>query len=139
MERAGKALAKLKLSSAISPDELVFAAWPAAVGERIATRARPKALVRGSLVVEAEDAVWQKHLFQLRFQILAKLTDLVGGEIVRDLEVRIASALPRRPPQSAVSHGNTVSTDEADSIQDPGMRMVYKRARGVAMKKKATA
>ena len=139
MERAGKALAKLKLSSAISPDELAFAAWPAAVGERIATRAFPKALVRGSLVVEAEDSVWQKHLFQLRFQILAKLTALVGSEIVNDLEIRVASAPPRRPPQSAARHGNTVSNDEADSIQDPGMRMVYKQARGAAMKKKATA
>ena len=71
MERAGKALAKLKLSDAISPDQLAFAAWPAAVGARIAVHACPKALVRGSLVVEAEDAIWQRQLFHLRFDILA--------------------------------------------------------------------
>ena len=32
-----------------------------------------KSLVRGSLIVEVEDAVWQKQLFHLRFQILAKI------------------------------------------------------------------
>jgi predicted nucleic acid-binding Zn ribbon protein len=142
MERAGKALAKLKLSEAISPDQLAFAAWTAAVGERIARHAWPKALVRGSLWVEAEDWTWQQHLFQLRFDILAKISELVGGGIVTGLEFRTANAPPRRPPQSARSHGNTELSDEADRIQDPGMRTLYKQARATALKKaakKATA
>ena len=141
MERASNALAKLKLSAAISPDELAKAAWPAAVGERITLHASPKALVRGCLVVEADDAVWQKQLFHLRFQIMAKITELIGSEIVTDLEFRIAGAAPRRPPQSAVSHRETLSTDDADRILDPVMRVIYKQARGAAKKsvKKATA
>jgi predicted nucleic acid-binding Zn ribbon protein len=134
MERAGKALAKLKLSAAISPDQLAFAAWPAAVGKRIALHACPLAMVRGTLVVDAEDAIWQKQLFHLRFDILAKLTEVLGGGLVTDLEIRIAKTAPRRPPQSAQSHGESVSLDEADRIEDPGMRIVYKNAR-----KKATA
>jgi predicted nucleic acid-binding Zn ribbon protein len=138
MERAGKALAKLKLSDAISPDALAFAAWTAAVGKRIAVHTCPKALVRGSLLVEAEDAIWQKQLFHLRFDILAKLTEVLGGGIVTDLEFRIAGAAPRRPPQSAQSHCESVSPDEADRIIDPVMRIVYKRARHKAVKK-ATA
>src|ERR1700733_6498284 len=132
MERAGKALAKLKLSDAISPDQLAFAAWPAAVGKRIAVHACPKALVRGSLVVEEEDAIWQKQLFHLRFDILAKLTSVIGGGIVTGLEFRIAT--PRRPPQAAQSHGETASLDEADRIEDPVLRILYKQAR-----KRATA
>src|ERR1700683_2506125 len=138
MERAGKALAKLKLSDAISPDQLAFAAWPAAVGKRIAVHACPKALVRGSLVIEAEDAIWQRQLFHLRFDILAKLTEVLGNGIITDLEFRIAGAVPRRPPQSAQSHSETVPLDEADSIKDPGMRILYKQARARAIKK-ATA
>ncbi len=138
MERAGKALAKLKLSDAISPDQLAFAAWPAAVGKRIAVHACPKALVRGSLVVEADDAVWQRQLFHLRFDILAKLTEVLGSGIVTDLEFRIAGATPRRPPQSAQSHSESVSPDDADSIQDPVMRILYKQARARVIKK-ATA
>ncbi len=140
MERAGKALAKLKFSAAISPDQLAFAAWPAAVGKRIAGHACPMALVRGSLVVEAEDRIWQQQLFHLRFDILAKLTEVLGSGIVTDLEFRIAATAPRRPPQSAQTHGEALTADDADSIQDPVMRILYKQARArstnpVAIKK----
>jgi predicted nucleic acid-binding Zn ribbon protein len=137
MERAAKALAKLKLSDAIEPGQLAFAAWPAAVGERIASHASPKALVRGCLVVEAEDSIWQKQLFHLRFNILAKLTEVLGSGIIQDLEFRIAPASMRRPPQSAQSHGETGSRDEADGIKDPVMRIVYKRARSLSHEKPA--
>jgi predicted nucleic acid-binding Zn ribbon protein len=138
MERAGQALAKLKFSDAISRDQLAFAAWPAAVGKRIAVHAHPKALVRGSLVVEAEDGIWQKQLFHLRFDILAKLTEVLGSGVVTDIEFRVAKGVPRRPPQSAQSHSESASHDDADSIQDPVMRILYKQARTRATKK-ATA
>jgi len=132
MERAGKSLAKLKLSDAISEDDLARAAWPAAVGKRIAVHAAAKSLVRGSLIVEVEDGVWQKQLFYLRFQILAKLQELVGAGVITSVEFRIGT--PRRPPQPALSLSDPRPLDEADAISDAGMRVVYKQAR-----KKATA
>lgn len=138
MERAGKALAKLKLSDAIAPEQLAFAAWPAAVGKRIAMHARPKALVRKSLVIETEDAIWQKQLFHLRLDILAKLAQILGAGIVTDVEFRMATSTPRRPPQTAQSHSETVPADEADRIEDPVLRIVYRQARTRAIKK-ATA
>lgn len=141
MERAGKALSKLNLSSAISADELAFAAWTAAIGKRIARHAPAKALVRGRLVVEAEDAIWQQQLFHLRFDIMAKLSEVLGAGIVTDLEFRIAKPA-RRPPQSAQSHGENLTSDEADSIEDPVMRILYKQSRASSHKKaagKATA
>jgi|SRR5579862_7205704 len=145
MERAGKALAKLNLSPAIAADELAFAAWTAAVGKRIARHAPAKALVRGRLVVEAEDAIWQQQLFHLRFDILAKLSEVLGGGIVTDLEFRIAKPT-RRPPQSAQSHAENRppahASDEADRIEDPVMRILYKQSRAASQKKtaaKATA
>ena len=82
MERAGKSLARLKISDAISTEELARAAWPAAVGKRIASHATAKSLVRDSLIVEVEDAIWQKNLFHLRFQILAKLSEVLGSGII---------------------------------------------------------
>lgn len=135
MERAGKALAKLKNSAIITPDELALAAWPAAVGERIAAHAAPKALVRGCLVVEAEDGVWQKQLFHLRFAILAKITELIGTGTVTDVEFRIARGTPRRPPQPARTHGENASGDEADSIKDPVLRVLYKQSRKKTQKR----
>jgi len=132
MERAGKSLAKLKLSDAISQDDLARAAWPAAVGKRIAAHAAAKSLVRGSLIVEVEDGIWQKQLFYLRYQILAKLQEVLGAGVITDVEFRIAT--PRRPPQTALSVSNTKPRDEADGISDPGLRLIYKQAR-----KKASA
>ena len=46
--------------------------------------------------------------------------------------------MPRRPPQSAQSHSETPAVDDADSIKDPVMRILYKQARTRATKK-ATA
>lgn len=132
MERIARTLAKMKFGDAVSEQDLACAAWTAAVGKRLSRHAWPKALVRGNLIVETEDAVWQKQLFHLRFQIMPKLIAILGEGIVRDLEFRIA--IPRRPPQPAQSLGNETSLDEADRIQDSVFRIVYKQAR-----KKASA
>src|SRR5260370_16248677 len=88
MERAGKSLAKLKLSDAISTEQLAVAAWTAAVGKRLASHAQATTLVRGSLIVEAEDAIWQRQLFHLRLPILANLPDVFAGPILHDLLFR---------------------------------------------------
>jgi hypothetical protein len=135
MERAGKILAKSKNHDTISPEELARAAWLATVGKRIAAKASPKGLVRGSLIVEVEDAIWQKQLFHLRYDILAKLTSVIGSGVVTGLEFRIAT--PRRPPQAAESHGKAASLDEADGIEDPVFRILYKQARSIAVRKAA--
>jgi hypothetical protein len=132
MERAAKSLAKLMLSDAISTDDLACAAWTAAVGKRLAAHASATTLVRGSLIVEVDDAVWQKQLFHLRLPILAKLSEVLGAGIIRDVEFRIAKQ--RRPPQVARRLNESKAFDEADGIEDPGMRRVYKQAR-----KKASA
>ncbi|MGD0299346.1 MAG: DUF721 domain-containing protein [Bryobacteraceae bacterium] len=132
MERVAKSLARLKLSDAISTEDLARAAWPAAVGKRIASHASAKSMVRDSLIVEVEDAIWRKNLFQLRFQILAKLSEILGSGIVQDVEFRVPT--PRRPPQPALRVRETPVDDEAERIDDPGMRIVYKQAR-----KKASA
>jgi hypothetical protein len=131
MERAGKSLAKLKLSGRIAGEDLACAAWPAAVGKRLATHATATGLVRGRLVVEVEDALWQKQLFHLRFDILNKLRTVIGDSLIEDIEFRIAT--PRRPPQVA-GRIDTLSLDDADRILDPGMRSLYKQSR-----KKASA
>lgn len=131
MERAGKSLGKL--SEDISPLELARSAWPAAVGKRIAQHAVVINLVRDRLVVEVDDAVWQKQLFHLRFQILPKVREMLGEGVVADLEFRVAG--PRRPPQAAAQLRETLlANDESDQIEDPVLRRVYRQA-----KRKASA
>ncbi len=132
MERAAKSLAKLKLGDAVSAQELACAAWPVAVGERIARHAVAKLLVRERLVVEVDDAVWQKQLFHLRHPILKKIRETLGNGVVNDVEFRIA--VTRRPPDVARSLNPSKPVDEADRIADPVLRILYRQSR-----KKASA
>ncbi len=125
MERAGKTLSKLKVSGAISTPELVCSAWPEAVGKRLATRTRATLLVRDRLIVEVEDAIWQKQLFHLEKQILGRLCQVIGNDLVHQIEFRIA--LPRKPPHATAQV--VASNDDADRIEDSTLRMVYKLAR----------
>ena len=130
MERAGKSLAKLRGAN-LAPDELAVAAWPVAVGERLALRTNAVRLVRTRLVIEVEDAVWQKQLFQLREQILPKILAVVGPGIVEELEFRVVPRPPRRPPQLAVAA--SAVDEEAESIRDPIFRTLYKQSRRKAV------
>ncbi len=127
MERAGKSLARMKLGDSVSTEELACAAWRAVVGKRLVSHAWAKSLVRGNLIVEVEDGIWQKQLFHLRYQILPKLCEILGNGAVRDVEFRVAT--PRRPPQPALSANASKTVDEADGIEDPVLRRVYRQAR----------
>ena len=130
MERAGRVLGKLKLTkNTVSDEEIARSAWSAAVGKKIALRTHVVGLVRDRLVVEVEDAVWQRQLFTLRQQILGRLEQVLGRQIAKELEFRIA--VPKIQPARAEVIS---SADEADEIRDPVFRLVYKAAR-----KRATA
>lgn len=96
MERAGRLIAKLKSKSALGPAEIVIAAWPAAVGKRLAGRTRATAFLRGTVTVEVEDELWQRNLAGLKGQILANLCRLTGLDLAQD--IRFTLAVPKRPP-----------------------------------------
>ena len=128
MERAGRVLGNLtKLATlGVSDEEMIRSAWPSAVGRKIALRTNAVGLVRNRLVVEVEDAVWQRQLFTLRQQIINRLEQVLGRAVVQELEFRIGT--PRRGPVRA-EHASSVPADEADTILNPTFRAVYKAAR----------
>ncbi len=138
MERAARLIRKNKLSSDIFSDEdLNRALWPAAVGKAIAAHTLRIKLVRDTLVVEVEDALWQKQLFPLTAQIVDRIRKVTGSDVVRNLEFRIGA--PRRHPMRAASCDGQLQhpeqrSDEAEGICDPVLKKVYRLSR-----KKATA
>jgi hypothetical protein len=137
MERASHFIQKNKLSKKVfSEEDLTRAVWPNAVGKAIASHTWRLTLVRTTLVVEVEDAIWQKQLFTLRDQVLRRLQRVLGSsELVQDLEFRVG--IRRREPQRAetrLSPQANLPYDEADSIQDAVLKKVYRLSR-----KKATA
>ncbi len=126
MERASKVLGKLNLpEGTVTPEAVVCAAWAGAVGRKIAVHSRAVRLVRSHLIVEVEDAIWQRQLFVLRQQIQRKIVESVGAGIVEDIEFRVAP--PRLGPIRA--QHSTARTDEADGIADPVLRNIYRAAR----------
>lgn len=70
-----------------------LARWRAAVGPRIADRARPVALERGMLIVKAVTSVWANELAMLSPQIIAKLAepsaDGLPGIEIKGLRFRV--------------------------------------------------
>lgn len=125
MDRAVKLISRLSLPrGCVTPEELARAAWPQAVGRRIASRARAVALADSTLIVEV-DEVWQGQLSTLRSQILARLKEVLGKEIVADMDLRVR--IPRRLPQRAEQA--QLSPDEAERIEDPVLRRLYKLSR----------
>ena len=130
MERASRLIGKL--SGPIDLDDLARAAWPLAVGKKVAARTRPARMVRTRLIVEVEDPVWRNQLFTLSRQILTNLERHLGPGIVEDLEFRVIP--PRRDAQRAeVAQPALAALDDADQIADPLMRKMYKLARKRAM------
>jgi predicted nucleic acid-binding Zn ribbon protein len=125
MERAGRLIRKLNLSPELAgPETRARAAWALAAGTKIAEHTRAVALVRGTLVVETEDIVWQRQLASLRHFLLRNLAEALGEVLVTDIDLRPMP--PRRKPQRAeTARPAGAIADEADRIQDPIMRMLY--------------
>jgi hypothetical protein len=127
MERASKLIRGLRLSGdVISAQELACAAWPDAVGKKLAAHTRAARMVRTRLVVEVEDATWQRQLFTLSHQILGNLEKSLGPGFVEDVEFRVVPR--RREPQRAQQAAGLLA-DDADRIADPVMRGIYKASR----------
>ena len=135
MERAGRIITAHKsTASCISAEAIACKIWKSAVGKRIAEHSRAVRLDRGALIVEVEDAIWQRQLSTLKPQILRKIRELLGPSLVTSLEFRVM--VPRRMPERVEAHAHKSAPlfDEADAIHDPFLRKIYRTAR-----KKASA
>ena len=108
------------------------AAWPKAVTKKIASHTRAAEMVRTTIIIEVEDAVWRRQLFPLIPSIVLNFAKIVGPGIIEDAEFRIVPR--RREPERAVEAvPGGLFADEADAIADPVMRGIYKSARSKAL------
>jgi hypothetical protein len=101
------------------------------VGKTIAGHTRAARMVRTRLVVEVEDAIWQRQLFTLTPQILAKLEQSLGRGVVEQVEFRIVPR--RREPQRAAAAMPALIADDATEIADPVLRSIYRASRNRAL------
>ena len=121
MQRAGSLIRKLKLpAGSDSPENRAKAAWKIAAGPKIERHTLAASLVRGTLVVEVGDIIWQRQLNTLRHFLLRNLAEVLGEPLVTDLDFR--PMLKRRAPQAA-------DTIRPDGIADPVMALLYQQAK----------
>jgi predicted nucleic acid-binding Zn ribbon protein len=109
--------------------EIVARRWASVVGEEIARRSEPEALVDGVLTVRVTDPVWGKTITRLAARIIPELNRAVGMKLVKRinfarrerLEGAPANALPaRRVRATAVAPEGVARAAEA--IADPELR-----------------
>ena len=100
-----------------------------AVGKKVAQRTRPTNLVRGVLIVEVEDFVWQRQLNTLRHFLLRNLHKELGEPLVTEIDFR---PMPRRLAPQRAETARPVQI--VDGIGDPVLGLLYKQS-----KKKETA
>jgi hypothetical protein len=132
MERASKLIGSLRIpGETIDHEKVACAVWAPSVGKKIARHTRAARVVRTRLIVEVEDAIWQRQLFTLTPQILGKLEQSLGHGVVEQLEFRIAPR--RREPQRAASAMPAPAADEASGIPDPVLRSIYRASRNKAL------
>lgn len=137
MERAARVLNSSKITDKIlAADEIARAVWPLAVGKVIAAHTAHMRMVRTTLIVEVEDATWQKQLFALSRQILERLRKATGSDAIADIEFRVGT--PRREPRRADESRSPLfqtidASDDADQIQDAVLKKVYRLSRKKAI------
>jgi predicted nucleic acid-binding Zn ribbon protein len=89
--------AALRLPESMDTSPVSARDWEAAVGSRIAARARPVRLDRGVLTVRTATAPWAQELAFLADAILAQLRG--RGVVVESLRFRVGPVdAPERPP-----------------------------------------
>jgi hypothetical protein len=132
MERASKVIGGLRLpGGTLSGEELACAVWPQAVGRKIAAHTRAARMVRTRLVVEVEDATWQRQLNSLSRHIVGNLEQTLGKGLVEEIEFRVVPR--RREPQRATDAAPVRSGDDSADIADAVLRSIYRAARNKAM------
>lgn len=124
----------LRVPDTVETSPLAARDWEAAVGSRIAARARPVRLDRGVLVVRTATATWAQELALLADAILSQLRG--RGVMVSALRFRVGPVdAPERPPSRsevrtsppAVALPAAVEA-EIERVADPELRAILAHA-----------
>lgn len=137
MKRAGRLFAQMDFPDDFDEAEpRARAAWAAAAGKTVARHTRATALVRGKLLVEVEDWLWQKQLAPMGHFFVRNLAKELGPGVVTQIDFRPTPK--RRPAQMAQSLSGQAEAQpprrkavgRVEGIEDPVLGLLYKRSQG---------
>lgn len=134
MDHAGRLIPKMNLPSGLhDPEQRARAAWPRAAGKVVASHTRVRSLVRGTLIVEVEDYIWQRQLSTLGQCLVGNLEKELGEPLVAGIDFRPMP--PRREPQTATSarrESSQIGGQIPSQIKDPVLALLYERSKRAA-------
>jgi predicted nucleic acid-binding Zn ribbon protein len=64
----------------------VLEIWSEAVGEQIAKATKATRITRGVLLINVKSGAWRQELTMRKKEIISRLNNVVGAEIVRDIK-----------------------------------------------------
>ena len=129
----------VKIASALQPilDRLdvegefglsrLIRAWPEIAGETIARRTEVVSLKFHTAVIKVSGAMWIQELGLMKTQILERVRETIGDDIVRDIRF-IAGRLSRRnPPKLRTVPRPVRHTIELPPMRNPELKQAFER------------
>ncbi len=112
----------------------IWLVWEAAVGRQIADKAYPASFRDGTLTVAVASAPWMQQLTFLKKQIIQKVNERLGRELVRDIYLKAGGAKKRSPRTEPWKKERPLTEDEISriagqtaSISDPELHEAFAR------------
>jgi len=118
--------------------EIALSYWAAAVGRKLARRTKPVRLDGDKLVVDVDGPILQEQLRILSRQIIGRLNASIGAELVRRIVFRVAAPGKISPQRDHATLGSAGAGDEAQAIEDPLLRRLYRHSRNKARRRTGT-
>jgi len=110
----------------------IWEVWDEAVGGKIASHAQPATFREGTLTLNVDSAPWLQQLTYLKKDLLAKVNEALGEELVKELQLKSGKVRSAPPPTKQAPKRRKLSEDEqtwikeqAESVSDPGLRAVF--------------
>ena len=100
-------------------ESVIWRVWDKAVGEPIASKARPAAFRRGILTVAVTSAPWMQQLGFLKRQLMDAVNGALGEELVTEIHLKAGTiSPPPSPPAPPFRRQNRqLSPEEEARIQ----------------------
>ena len=101
--------------------------WPDVVGEPIARRTEVTGLKFHTAVVKVSGAMWIQELNLMKSQILARVTEHLGDDAVRELRFVQGRLSRRERPKLRTVPRVTRHSIELPEMKDPELRAAFER------------
>ena len=116
-------------------ESAIWRVWDKAVGQTIATKARPAAFREGTLTVVVSSAPWMQQLGFLKRQIIEAVNGALGEGLVTEIYLKAGKFSPPPPPLRPTRHPTRHLTPEeqvrieqvAAAIPDAELRAAFIR------------